>query len=180
MFGAQVHERCARGRCRRRMRRRSPIDEERNEAVAEHRPRIGHCPSQRDAVRPATSALRHGIEIDAACLRLGRKTFEAAAVRGPPDESRRAEVVDPEPARRGRPRLLRIGRDDLEVTRRSKRDERVARAPAGMLSAGRRAHAEQPLHALDTGREIGRRVDQVVDLVERIHDGIGDIVFETA
>ena len=45
----------------------------------------------------------------------------------------------------------------------TERDQRVARSLAGMLAARRGANAEQLLRRLDAQREIGRRVDQVID-----------------
>ena len=71
--------------------------------------------------------------------------------------------VDTEPSRPVRRWLIGIGPDNLEIGASTQRHERIPRAPARMLAAGRRLHAKQPGNVRHAGRQIGSRVNEMVD-----------------
>ena len=62
--------------------------------------------------------------------------------------------------------LFRIRREDLQIGCRTERDECIARALARVLSTRRGVNPQQCLDALDAGREVGRRVHEMIDLPE--------------
>ena len=62
-----------------------------------------------------------------------------------------------------------IGPDDFEIRGRAERDQRVPRALTRMLSAWRRLYAEQLFRRVDAELQIGRRVNEMIDL--RQHAG---------
>src|ERR1051325_7917547 len=88
---------------------------------------------------------------------------QVASFGGPCDEARSAQRVDAELSRGGRFGLPGIASDDFQVRRWAERDERVARAFARVLTARRRANAQQCLDTLYSEREIGRRIDEMID-----------------
>ena len=140
------------GAVSRRMRRRPPVDEERHDAVADDRRRIGEAPGQLDAVGSSAAALRRAAR--ARCLPVWRAAANASmsgAARGPRHQPRLAQRVDTEPSRSIRRRLIGIGPDNLEIGARTQRHERIPGSAARMLSARRRLRRQA------TGRCESRR-----------------------
>src|SRR5689334_20129530 len=125
------------------MRRRSPIDEVRNQPIGEHDARIGVRPVQHRAVGALPAAGNYRAEIETMRLRISGALLQRLPFGDPREQMRRLEVVDAESPAAGWPWLFRIGSDDFEVRGRAERYQRVARAQARMLSAWRRADAER-------------------------------------
>ncbi len=145
MFGAKAEQRDAFRGSRRWMRRRTPVDEVRNQPVREDRPRVGVAPRQDDAVRTLAAARDDGAEVDALRRRIGSRIFSRSTALSRPRSSARGALISSMRKRAAALgfRLIGIRPDDFEIRSRTKRDQRVARAVARMLSAGRRAHAKQ-------------------------------------
>ena len=81
----------------------------------------------------------------------------------PSGDARRFEFIDAETPAARRLRLFRVWSDDLEITRRSQRDEGVTRAESRMLAARSGFHTEEFLDRVDAEIQIRRGVDQMVD-----------------
>ena len=99
----------------RRMWRRPPIDEERDDAAGHERLRIGEAPRQRHAVRALPGRRLHLAELHALLRRTAPKRDEVMRLDRPRRQSRSADRIDAEPSAGGRWRLVRIRRDDLHI-----------------------------------------------------------------
>ena len=130
--------------------------------------RIRVRPRQDEAVGTLAAAWNDRAEIDAVRLRVSRKCLQRSSLRDPRQEMRRLQFVDAEPPRTRRFRLFGIRPDDLEIRRRPERDQRVARAEAGMLPARRGADAKQFFRAVDALLQVGHGVDEMIYLGEDV------------
>ena len=97
----------------------------------------------------------------------GREARQARPLGCPPGEPRGRLRIDAEPPSARRRGLRRIGRQNLEIGIGAERDERVARAAAGMLAARRGTDAKPPLEVGHAGVEIRHRVDQMIEQPQR-------------
>ena len=114
-----------------------------------------------DSLAPAISA-ENLLVLGAAGGSAPAPFLEARFLRGPGDQLRSGEPVDPERPRLRRCRLIGIGADDLDVGPRAQRNERVTRASPRMLSTGSGADAEQLFDRLESDAQIRAGIDEVI------------------
>src|SRR5690606_19486986 len=145
-----------------------PVDEERQHAAVARGQRIREAPGKLHAVRPVAAADAHGAEIDPFAPCRARELLEVGAVRGPRNQPRALELVNPEYPHLVAGEHLRVRPDDLEVTGLPERDEGIARAVHGMVPAGHRIHAEALADLGDAGIEVRRGEHEVIDYVEGV------------
>jgi hypothetical protein len=141
----------------------SPVNEERHKPISDHRPLVADTPGQKNAARRASASGYHVTDGDTATTRIGDELRQVSSLRSPRDKPRLGQIVDLEFPRTGRPWLVRIRANDLEVRRRPERDQRIASALAWMLPAGRCVNSQQSLNVRDTGGQIGSRVNEMID-----------------
>src|SRR5215467_4149819 len=149
MLGAEACERRTRRGGLGRMPRLAPVDEERDDAVAQHRRGTRESPGEKNAIRALPAPGTDRSEIHAAPSGLGRKALEVLTLRRPRGEARSLQAVDAEAPRAPVIGLIGIGADDLEIRRRPQRDQRVSGSRAGMLASRRRPNSEEPLDRVD-------------------------------
>jgi len=166
MLRAQGDQRGTRRGARSRMWRRSPVNEKWNDPIGDHGTLIRGMPQKKDT-RRRSSAPRYDIaQRHSSTMRIVDLLRQVAALRCPRHKTRAAQRVYPEPSGTIGVWLFRIGREDFQVGRRTERDEGIARALPWVLSTRGGANPQQCLDALDTGREVGRRVHEMIDLPE--------------
>ena len=145
------------------MRRGAPVDD--TAPAGPQEPRADRCNATTARRRPDASGCRESRRPGSRRALQRRPQTSRGRRPSPPRSSpRRFDLVDAEAASAFGPGLFRIGPDDLEIRRGTKRDQRVACSFPRMLAARRGANAEQLLRRLDTQREVGRRVDEVIDV----------------
>lgn len=136
------------------MARVSPIDEERDDAPRAIGPRVSHGPGQARAIGPITSADGQVAEIDSRSTSTGNERWEIGVPGTPGHEARRCQIIESEPARTFRARLIGVDADDLHVRVGPEADQSVPRAEAVVPPTGRRLDSEQTLDVPDPGLEI--------------------------
>src|SRR5262249_6862616 len=154
------------------MRRRAPVDEERHEAVGQHRARVREAPGERHAVGTAPATGSDIAEDHAVSCGVTHQLFQVRSLGGPCHKPWSLQIVDSEASRCRWLRLIRIRSDDLEVACGTERHERVASASTRVLTARRRSDTEQRLDARDTSAQVGCCVNEMVDL-RKNHGGRG-------
>src|SRR4029453_16031291 len=170
MLCAQLDERGALS-CRvRRMRSLSPVDEKRDDTAGNDGAWICEAPGEENTFRHCPASRTDFAEFHSMPESAGDKFLQVSRPCSPCDQSWRCQIIDPEHARVLRIRLIGIWSNDLQITVRSQRDESVACSAAGVLSARRCAHTEQRFNTLDTCAQVGRCIDEMVDVVDRLHE----------
>lgn len=144
----------------------SPVDEEWDASTLIQRGRDGEMPRQQHAIWTAATSGLYLTQVETLALRVLDDCFEVRPFRGPRDQPGRLKLVDAEAPRPVGLRLVWIRSNDLQVCVITQPDQRVASAPARVLTSRRRAHTEEPFDLLYASREIGCCKDKVVDLRE--------------
>ena len=166
MLRAQADQRGTRRGARSGMWGRPPVNEKWNHSIGDHGTLICGVPRKKDTRRRSSASRYHIAQWHSSTTRIVDRLRQVAALCCPCHKTRAAQRVYAEPSGTIGLWLFRIRREDLQVGRRTERDECIARALAWVLSTRRGANPQQCLDALDAGREVGRRVHEMIDLPE--------------
>jgi len=165
MFGTQIHQRCARRRRARWMRRLSPVDEKRDDPVGKGCDRQPPC--EQNAFRRTSAARIDRPELDTLAQRVAGQRFQVATFGRPRYQLRRRQIIDAKAPGPWWFWLFGIRSDDLEVRRGAQCDQRIACAGTRMLTARRCVDAQQPLQSLHPSGEVGCRIDKMIDRCQK-------------
>ena len=115
MFPAQADQRSPLSGRTGRMRRRPPIDEERNNPAGYDRARIRVAPEENNAVRSLSTPRDHLPQLHPATSGFAGQMLKFLSLGCPRHEPRFLEIIDAERTRLRWGRLFRIGANDLQV-----------------------------------------------------------------
>ena len=141
MLRAQANQRGALSSGAGRMRRLSPVDEERDDTVSHPHRRVCELPRQLNSVRPPSAPGLHFPEGHAFADGLTSQPLKVTAIDEPRDKPGFFESVEPERARLFRRRLFRVGGQDFQVGRGPERDQGVSCSAPRVLAPGGRPDA---------------------------------------